>query len=110
MRAISRASTSRPRSTVKMVVPDSMRRGGTQALRQGLRDEVLDADLRLNAVDPQRAAESFRDARPQLDDGCVHAVPSYDAQGELPGAPCAVPGALVRGRTGNCPCSRPVVV
>src|SRR5712692_2541570 len=66
-------------------------RHALQTLRQGLRHEVLDGDSGLNAIDSNRVAEPLRDARPQLDEGCVHALPSYNAQGELPGAACVVP-------------------
>src|ERR1051326_227702 len=88
-------------------------RHALQALRQRLCDEVLDADLGLYAADPQREAEPFRDANRQLNEGFVHAVPSCRAPREAPGAPCAVPGALVRavrGRTRDGQCPTPALV
>src|SRR5712664_3441486 len=88
-------------------------RHALHTLRQGLRHEVLDGDSGLNAIDSNRVAEPLRDARPQLDEGCVHAFPSQRSWGDGRAHRAPFRGALVRavrGRTrGDCPCATPAV-
>jgi hypothetical protein len=71
-------------------------RHALQTLRQGPRHEVLDGDSGLNAIDSNRVAEPLRDARPQLDDGCVHAFLSQRSSGDRRAHRAPFRGALVR--------------